>query len=190
MFFKTNQKMMNKDKLEKFIVDRRDAFDDKEPPKMAWGKIQQEIQKDNKVPRRISLWQFTRVAAAIAFLISIGIFIGRQSFINTDIVSVEENYPEFIEAKTYYEFEVNEKLAQLARYSYDNSLEEDMSQIDSFMEELKKELEVAPKGAEEKIINAMITNYRAKLDVLEKVLETAQSKNEINEKTKDDEVNI
>ncbi len=180
---------MNKDKLEKFIIERRDAFDDKEPPKMAWGKIQQELQKDNKTPRRISLWKFTRIAAAIVLLVGLGVVIGRQSS-SSEIASVEESYPEFIEAKSYYEFEVNEKLAQLARYSHDSSLDEDMSQLDSFMEELKMELEEAPKGSEEKIINAMITNYQTKLDILEKVLDSAKSANQVNENTKDDEVNI
>ncbi len=179
---------MNKDNLEKFIQKRRDAFDDKEPPKMAWGKIQEQIQKDNKKPRRISLWQFTRIAAAILFLLAVGIVIGRQSSASSELATVEKNYPEFLEAKKYYEYEVDEKLAQLASYNYDTSLEEDMDQLDDFMNELREELEEAPKGTEERIINAMINNYQAKLDILERVLEVAKSTNQINEKLKDDEI--
>lgn len=182
--------MMNKDKLERFIIDRRASFDDKEPPKMAWGKIQEELSKDNKVPRRISLWQFTRIAAAIVLLVGIGVIIGKQSTTENPIASIEENFPEFVEAKIYYEVEVNEKLAQLASYNYDESLEEDMSQLDTFMEELKKELEEAPKGAEEQIINAMITNYQTKLDILERVLESIQSTNQVKPNSNDEEVNI
>ena len=181
---------MNKDNLEKFIIERREAFDDKEPPKLAWQKIQKELQKDNKIPRRISLWDFTKIAAAVAFLISLGVVIGRQSSTPAPITVVEENFPEFAEAKNYYEFEVDEKLAQLASYSYDASLEEDMSQLDTFMEELEAELEEAPKGSEEKIINAMITNYQTKLDILERVLEAAKSTNQVTEKLKDDEINM
>jgi len=182
--------MMNKDNLEKFIFERRDAFDDQEPPKMTWGKIQQELQKDNKVPRRISLWQVVKMASLIVFLISIGIVIGQYSSSNTEIASIEESFPEFKEAQTYYEFEVDEKLAQLARYSYDNSLEEDMAQLDDFMEELRMELEEAPKGTEELIINAMITNYQTKLDILEKVLESAKSTNQEKDNSNNDEINI
>ena len=147
------------------------------------------MQKDNKIPRRISLWNFTKIAAAVAFLISFGVVIGRQSSIPAPIAAIEENFPEFLEAKTYYEFEVDEKLAQLASYSYDASLKEDMSQLDAFMTELRTELEVAPKGSEEKIINAMITNYQTKLDILERVLE-AKSTNQVTEKSKDDEINM
>jgi hypothetical protein len=182
--------MMNKDNLEKFIIERRDAFDDKEPPVMAWQKIQKELRKDNKVPRRISLWNLTRIAAAVVFLIGFGIVIGRQSSMSSEVAVVEENFPEFLEAKSYYETEVDEKLAQLASYNYDASIQEDMSQLDSFMEELRTALEEAPKGSEERIINAMISNYQTKLDILERVLEAAKSNNQLKEKSKDDEVNI
>jgi hypothetical protein len=169
--------MMNKDNLEQFILERRAAFDDKEPPRMAWDKIQLELNKDNVTPRRISLWQFTRVAAAIVFLIGIGIVIGRQSSLTTDLAYVEENFPEFVEARTYYEMEVDERLAKLAHYSYDSGLEDDMVELDRFMEELKAELEVAPKGSEGKIIQAMVSNYQTKLDILERVLESVKNTN-------------
>jgi len=181
---------MNKDKLEQFIIDRRDAFNDQEPPKMAWEGIQKKLPKNNKIPRRVSLWKFTRIAASVAFLLAIGFLMGRQSFTTQEVAGIEEQFPEFLEAKSYYEYEVDEKLTRLASYSYDTSIEEDMSQLDDFMEELKEELEEAPKGAEEQIINAMITNYQTKLDILEKVLESVESTNQVNDKLKDDEVNI
>lgn len=181
---------MNKDKLEKFIIERRDAFDDKEPPRMAWQKIQKELRKDNKTPRRISLWNLTKIAAAVVFILGFGIVIGRQSSVSSEVATVEENFPEFLEAKTYYETEVDEKLAQLASYNHDASLEEDMSQLDTFMEELRTALEEAPKGSEERIINAMITNYQTKLDIMERVLDAAKSNNLTKEKSKDDEINM
>lgn len=181
--------MMNKDKFEQFIINRQAAFDDKEPPKMAWGKIQEQLNKNNKAPRRISLWYFTRVAAAIIIILGTGIYIGKQMTSGTPIASIEESFPEFAEAKKYYEVEVSEKLAQLASYNYDTSLEEDMAQLDKFMNELRSELEEAPKGAEEQIINTMITNYQTKLDILERVLESLKSTNQV-KNTKDEEVNI
>ncbi len=177
---------MNKDNLENFIIERRNAFDDKEPPKMAWKKIQKELQKDNKIPRRISLWNITKIAAAVVLLVGSGFVFGRQSSSSAHLAEVEQNYPEFLEAKSYYEFEVNEKLAQLASYSYDASLEDDMSQLDAFMKELKAELEEAPKGTEEQIINAMISNYQTKLDILEKVLEAVKSTDKQTKSKKDD----
>lgn len=169
---------MNKDNLEQFIRERRTAFDDKEPPRMAWDKIQQGLNKDNKVPRRISLWKFTRIAAAVIFLIGMGVVIGRQSTTaDSDLAYAEEHFPEFAEAKTYYEMEVNEHLARLASYSYDSGLEDDMQQLDTFMEELKSELEIAPKGSEGKIIQAMISNYQTKLDILDRVLKSVENTN-------------
>ena len=183
--------MMNKDNLEQFIRERRTAFDDKEPPRAAWDKIQKSLNKDNKVPRRISLWQFTRIAAAIIFLIGIGVVIGRQTTTSNDeIAYVEEHFPEFAEARTYFEMEVDERLARLASYSYDTGLQDDMEQLDKFMEELKAELKIAPKGSEEKIIQAMIRNYQTKLDILEKVLESAENNNPKNINSQKDDTNI
>lgn len=179
--------MMNKVNLENFIIEHKDAFDDKGPPPMAWNNIQRELKKDNKVPRRISLWQVTKIAAAIVFVLGLGFIIGRQSSPGSDIASVEENFPEFIEAKSYYEVEVKEKLALLAKYDEKSSVEEDISQLDEFMLELRTELKEAPKGSEEQIINAMISNYQTRLDILERVLETIQTTNQVNENEKDDE---
>lgn len=181
---------MNKDNLEQFIRERRGAFDDKEPPRMAWDNIQQKLNKDNKVPRRISLWQFTRVAAAIVLLVGLGVVIGRQSAPNAEVAYVEEHFPEFVEAKTYYEMEVDEHLAKLASYSYDSGLDDDMEQLDKFMEELKSELEIAPKGSEDKIIQAMITNYQTKLDILERVLESVENTNSKNTNSQKDDTDI
>ncbi|NND88369.1 MAG: hypothetical protein HKM28_03880 [Flavobacteriaceae bacterium] len=169
--------MMNKDNLEQFIRERRAAFDDKEPPRMAWDKIQQKLNKDNKVPRRISLWHFTRIAATVAILVGIGMVIGRYSAPATETAYVEENFPEFVEAQNYFQMEVDERLARLASYSYDAGLQDDMVQLDQFMEELKAELQVAPKGSEDKIIQAMISNYQTKLDILERVLKSVEDNN-------------
>lgn len=184
---------MNKDNLEEFIRDNRDAFDDKAPPALAWDKIQQRIPQNNqnqKQAKRFSLWQIARVAAAIVLLVGTGIIIGRQTADSTEALAVENNYPEFIEAKAYYETEVRKKLTQLASFNYDTSIDEDMLQLDNFMKELKEELEESPKGSEEMIISTIITNYQIKLDILERVLESFKTSNQKQVNSKDDEINI
>ena len=56
--------------------------------------------------------------------------------------------------------------------------------------ELRAELANAPAGSEERIINAMIYNYKAKLEILERVLEKIQSTNQGTLKTENDEISI
>lgn len=181
---------MNKDNLEKFIIEQRNAFDDKEPPKMDWSKVQKAVRKDYKKPGRVTLWKLTQIAAAIIFFISIGVLIGKQSGADSELTDIEQKFPEFFETKNYYESEVNEKLSQLANYTDDPSLQEDMSRQDTFIEELKRALEEAPKGSEERIISAMISNYQTKLEILERVLEASKENNHLKEKSKDDEINM
>ncbi len=181
------------DNLEKFISDNRPEFDDREPPKNIWSAIDRQLdQKSKKTARLIPIWRYARVAAAAVVLISIGVFIGQN--MNNSVaepLAYEVQYPEYFEAEQYYQKEVNAKIAQLANYHHDASINEDLEQLDQIYEELKNELSQAPKDQQEQIINAMITNYRTKLSILERVLERIQSTNQENlNKTNDDSIEI
>jgi hypothetical protein len=177
------------DNLEKFIKENRSEFDDRQAPKNIWLAIDQNLdQKSKKSARRISLWRYTRAAAAAVILISAGVFIGRNMDNQTSkAVAFEELFPEYFEAEQYYQKEVNAKVAQLANYNHDAGISEDLKQLDKNYEELQKELAEAPREKQEQIINAMITNYRTKLSILERVLERIQSTNQENLKTKKDD---
>ena len=100
--------------------------------------------------------------------------------------SIYERYPEFSEISKYYQQEVQQKKAKLASYQVDQSLEHDLQQLDELTKELKMEFEEAPAGTEEQIINAMISNYQTKLEILERVLERVQSTNQKNANSKDE----
>ncbi|MDV7393244.1 hypothetical protein RZS08_17865, partial [Arthrospira platensis SPKY1] len=63
----------------------------------------------------------------------------------------------------------------------------DLLQLDEFYQELQLELDRAPKGSEEQIIQAMIRNHQIKLDILERVLEKVQTNNP---KTTENETSI
>ena len=178
-----------KDNLEKFISEHREEFDDKSPPKNIWLAIDQNLdQKSKKSARMIPIWRYARVAAAAVVLIAIGVFIGQNMNNQTsEQVAFEEVFPEFFEAEQYYQTEVNTKVAQLANYQYDAVIDEDLKQLDEIYAELQRELAEAPKDQQEQIINAMITNYRTKLSILERVLERIQSTNQENLKSKKDD---
>ena len=181
------------DNLEKFINENRSEFDDRKPPKDIWSAIDQHLDQKSKKPARvIPICRYARAAAAAVILISAGVFIGRNMDNQTsDTVAFEEVFPEYFEAEQYFQKEVNTKVAQLANYDHDASINDDLMQLDKNYEELKNELSEAPKDQQEQIINAMITNYRTKLSILERVLERIQSTNQENLKTtNDDSINI
>ena len=181
------------DKLEKFIHENRSDFDDRQPPKDLWNAIDQQLDQNKKnTARVIPLWRYVRAAAAAVILIGTGVFIGKNMNSEpTPSVAIEEVYPEYFEAEQFYKKEINTKVAQLASFDHDASINEDLKQLDQIYEELKKELSQTPKDQQEKVINAMITNYRTKLSILERVLDRIQSTNQENlNKNNDDSIDI
>ena len=181
------------DNLEKFISENRPEFDDQKPSKDIWKAIDQHLdQKSEKVARRIPIWRYARAATIAILLIGTGVFIGKNMNNQTsEPLAFEEVYPEFFEAEQFYKKEVNTKVAQLAKYNHDPSINDDLNALDETYEELKAELSQAPEAQHEQIINAMITNYRTKLSILERVLERIQSTNQDNlNKTNDDSIEI
>lgn len=178
-----------KDNLEKFISENRQEFDDRQPPGNIWLSIDRHLDQKNKKPaRRISIWRYAQVAAAAVFLIGTGVLIG-LNFNNrpSEALAIEKEFPEYSETEQYYKKLVKNKVDELGNYNYDSSINDDLKQLDKIYEELKKELSEAPEDKQEQIINAMITNYRTKLSILERVLERIQSTNQKKSKTTDDD---
>ena len=81
-------------------------------------------------------------------------------------------------------------MATLASYRQDGFVRADFQELDAIYEELKQELEKAPAGNEEQVIQAMINNYQTKIEILERVLEKVQSTGQTNLKTEENEVSI
>jgi len=90
---------------------------------------------------------------------------------NKQVVSLQEISPEYGEMESKDQKEINQKHARLASYDYDESINDDLMDLDMTLEELRKELINVPKGSEEQIVEAMIRNYETKIRILEIVLE-------------------
>ncbi|MFT6728555.1 MAG: putative component of type VI protein secretion system, partial [Flavobacteriales bacterium] len=86
---------------------------------------------------------------------------------------------ELAEAEGYYISQVNLCMHELADFEVDEDMMSDVQMLQDEFEELKTEL---GRGADkEKIIAAMIENYRFRLEILKNILQ------ELNEKNHDDE---
>jgi NADH dehydrogenase/NADH:ubiquinone oxidoreductase subunit G len=177
------------DKLEKFITQHRDAFDEAVPSLKVWAEINKELDQQKGQARRIFLWRSLRVAAAVVALLLVGGYGGMyyQQQVASANITLSDIAPEYAELEAYYTTQVSLRMQQLADYSHTSAVEPDLQQLDEVLQELQQELKNAPLGGEEQVINAMINNYKTRLEILERVLEKIQSTNQ-NLKTETDEV--
>jgi len=183
---------MQRDSLEKFVLENREAFDDAIPSLKVWGEIDRSVNR--REARRITLRRSLRIAAGVLFLLFAGALAGHylSGLEEENPVAVLENVaPEYFEMAQYYEGEISSKEKQLAAYQQGETVLEDFAQLDEAMEELKEELLHAPKGQEEQIVENLIKNYQTKIQILERVLERIQSNtNQEQFKPADDEISI
>ena len=162
-----------RDRLENFINENRDQFDDKVPSLKVWADIEKELAPAKA--KRISLFRIASVAASVIVLLGVGAFFGKNylntASVNAPLVSLQEISPEYGEIEIKYQKEINQKYTRLASLDYDKSVNDDLMDLDITLEELRKELINVPKGSEEQIVEAMIRNYESKIRILEIVLE-------------------
>lgn len=169
---------MSPDKLEKYILDHRQQFDDQEPDPGIWERVD-----THKAPviginwKRIA-WRAAAVAA---------IFV--TSYFFHDLIdsrndagrkAIAENpgdaspiVKELIEAEAYYTSQINMKKEEVFRLTATNpevrhEINMEMVDLDRVYNELREDLK--DNAANEEVVEAMIQNYRLKLDILEEML--------------------
>lgn len=167
------------DSLEKFIHQHRADFDDAKVPEGIWQRI--EVDLDRQKPGNgtawiRSLWRPLSLVAAMLLLLFTGALAGiyvYKSQISPQPMaqaSLAHYAPEYAELERYFQQQVDVNLQRLTAYDGTEAVTSDLSQLDEVFQELARELEAAPRGTEERIIQAMIDNYRTRLEILEHVL--------------------
>ncbi|GAB4278733.1 MAG: hypothetical protein Kow0068_02480 [Marinilabiliales bacterium] len=162
-----------KDELEKYINKNRDKFDIHEPDENIWEKI------DKTIPQRKNIWlKYSYRVAAVAIIFIISYFINNYISNNkkhdkTDYVVNCDVPSDVVETEAYYMQQVNMRMDEIKKYSLNDpqitqEVEYDFSQLDSIYIELKNDL--CDNIDNEYVIEAMIQNYRTKLQILEEIL--------------------
>lgn len=165
---------MKKDKLEQFITSNRKSFDQSMPDPAIWAKIDQRLPKqETKV---FPIRRFLSIAASVCLLVGMGIAIGLHMAAPNQVNSLADISQEYEQIETFYANKVNYKVAQLAKLNKNTNplLKQDLEELDQWLKHLHTELSEVPKAKREKVINAIIKNYKTKLEVLETVLDAAQ----------------
>ena len=185
---------MKTDKLEKFVIDNRDDFDDLEPNPAIWDKIQK------KEPKKLELnWTkiLVRAAAVVVIFVSSYIFIDYINKQNTDPGFAETEtmdpedaliYQDLREAEFYYSSMIEqrkEEFYNMAGNDLRKEINVELTELDNVFRELKEDLK--DNADNEEVVVAMIQNYRLKLEILEEILFQLGP---ANDNTKDDEDEI
>ncbi|WP_250631864.1 hypothetical protein [Rhodoflexus caldus] len=190
---------MEKDKIEKFISQNREAFDSEEPDAKVWASIQKGMQQGKSV-RMVPLYRLWQVAASIILLLGTGIgwlvYENRQlqknaasTFPTNDAVTVtlDQIAPELAEAEDFYTRQIQLKSDELSRYDLKKlgvgkDYETELKKLNEAYGELKNDFY---KTGSQRVVEAMIQNlqYRMELlnkqlEILEKVQKQTQQKNE------------
>lgn len=164
------------DKLENFIAENREAFDKAQPSENIWNTINSRIESYEEPQRQSKMvWMITKMAAAFAVVLASGVVIG--FYVNSSQSNAASNDPifqEYIDVEKKYVKDINHKMNALSIHDVDPHVNSDLMQLDEVYEELKKELYQGHSVNNGKIIEALLTNYQEKVEILEKVLSRVQ----------------
>jgi hypothetical protein len=170
------------DRLEDFVKQHQEQFDLHEPDPSVWLRISPP-QANRPLPfvqeRKPMRW--LRIAATVALIFaasSAGIYFLTGEKANQDRYS-SELYIEMMETEQYYSQMVSERYRELkpfltANPAAEEMLSTDMDELDEVYSELKEDLKDNASNPE--VIEAMILNYRVKLEVLEDLLNQLKEK--------------
>ena len=165
------------DKLEKYIRDNHEKFNEDFSENKVWNKIRGNL-KDKKNssegnPKgKLIYW---KIAAAILLLLTVGLivdkFVYEGAMLDPDQVVITD--PEFIEAENYYSQLINDKQEELEVFFVSSpelklefSLE--LNQLDSMYNILKSDLRT---GNSEEVMDAMLFNLQMRVEVLNQQIE-------------------
>lgn len=166
-------------RLEDFIRNHKEEFDDKESSDMVWARISKELDKDpSKSP---VVWNWTwRVAAVFFFLTSAWFLfekVVQQRENGGQEVAMSDDYREFIEVDQYYTALISSKKQEIEDFRLANTdLEEeflqDVNKLDSMYVELKDELKNFQYN--EKLMDAVIRNLQLRVEILNQQISLLQ----------------
>ncbi len=160
------------DRLEEFVKQHREQFDLHEPDPSIWLKINPDNQTAAKERKHM---RWLRIAAAVAMIFAgstAGIYFLTGGNAEADRYS-SELYIEVLETEQYYSQIVSDRYNELEPFLASNPmakdmLSADMEELDEVYDELKEDLKDNASNPE--VIEAMILNYRVKLEILEDLL--------------------
>ena len=165
-------------RFEKFIREKREEFDFREPDPALWKQIEANIK-----PRRVINWRVIASRAAAVLIIFAASYMVHELIDNNGRTLAERKWqqkpakeiiiPELQEAELYYSGLINEKLEEIKPIlancpGVEEELRFEMTELDSLYTDLKTDLK--DNIANQEVIEAIIENYRLRISILEELL--------------------
>ena len=182
-------------RLEDFIRQHKNDFDDREPDTDLWQQIEKRLPqqlKTSKPKKSFSLGFVLRVAAGIILVMAAGFifYLQKQHRQPVDLAQIN---PEFARMQTRYAAEVESKRTELKAvaktdpelYREFNSVLVDM---DKNYKKLNQELPNSPN--QERVLRAMIRNLKVQTELLNQQLQVIEDYNQTKKQTQNETKNI
>ena len=171
------------DKLEEHIRKNREDLDKYNPPAGIWRRIKKEL----KTRKPIS-GKWISLAAMIIVVLGTAIILLRTQYrwAAKETNSITRPYPQLKETEIYYNNLINSLYKEATPLLTNNpdvkkELNTDFSHIDSLCIDIKKDLK--DNISNQEVVEALIQNYRTKIQILEDML-TVLKENENNPEKK------
>lgn len=171
-----------KDKLKQFVQEHRQEFEFDEAPDFVWQNIEKELKsKNRKQQLNTTTSNVIKMVLKIAAVFVLFFFVAgawKQSHKSSETLFAQK-YPELMEAENHYQAMIQVKMTEVRTYEEQNNITDqglvtsEMFELESIYQELKDELKDEVEN--KKVINAMIQNYRMRLEILETLLEQLNS---------------
>ena len=175
------------DKLEDFIRNNRRDLDIYEPDPNVWYRIRKKI-RSGKSP--LLRWVAAAAMVVVVLGTSLILYTGARNR-NTDYISNKSRQQELKETEIFYNSIVNSLYREAEPFftsqpEIKKELYTDMARIDSLCIEIKKDLK--DNISNQEVIEALVQNYRIKIQILEEMLNTLREDDDMNLNENDDEI--
>ena len=192
--------MEKTDKIEELILENLEGLNDNEPMEGHFERFEARLKLQNK-KKKINLSMVWKVAAVIVFavLLTNQVYIyfsnGNQGLLSSKLNKTSEFTlasvsPEYKEVEFYYTNAINVGLNQwnalksegLISDEEQNMMNDELKEFEDLQKSLQTDLKANPH--DERVINAMLEYYQAKLGVINMIVAKLQEVKELKEENK------
>ncbi len=163
-----------KDDLKHFVDSYRPHFDENSAPADLWGDIEKKLnQKEQRKTISLTFRYSFRIAASIALIISGLLAYGLFQY-QKETDHFAEKYPEIHEMESFYQVQLDRQMQVVKAANISTTLaENNLDELEKVYKELKNDLK--DNADNQRVLEAMIQNYRLRLLVLQELLERVKN---------------
>ena len=178
----------NKDHLEDFIKENREAFDMEEPSNKVWNKVDASLNKS----RNYTSWMW-KAASLVFFLTSAYLFVENSDLtLKNEQMAQTQIDEEFAATEEFYIELISEKRDQIFNYinsdlEVEGMYEVDVQQLDAMYQVLKEQY---AKNPSKELQEAMVLNLLVRIDVLNQQLSEIEGAKKKKKEEKKEDVGV